>query len=179
MSKQLNNDEIWFWYEKIENQKTSGLSAAEYCQSLKIDYQKFCNMKYKIEYRKYSNPVLYDKLIKIGRQYLMERAKSGIGANTFAKNYNIKIRMLGEVTTHLNYLEKIEEMQSSMKEETMSFVQVPQKLIISNPPVEEESEIIEKQNDLEIIISKGVKVSISANLDVMKVIKIIELLKDL
>jgi hypothetical protein len=45
--------------------------------------------------------------------------------------------------------------------------------------MEPEHEVVEKQNDIEIIISKGVKVSISPNIDSMKIIKIIELLKDL
>lgn len=44
---------------------------------------------------------------------------------------------------------------------------------------EPQEEFVEKQNDIELIITKGVKVIISPNIDSMKIIKIIELLKDL
>jgi hypothetical protein len=40
-------------------------------------------------------------------------------------------------------------------------------------------DVIEAQNDIEITITKGVRVLISPSLESMKIIKIIELLKDL
>jgi hypothetical protein len=62
----------------------------------------------------------------------------------------------------------------------MNFIQVA--TLQSNFPAIQDSqpaEVIEPQNDLEIIIGKGVKVSIAPNIDTMKVVKIIEFLKDL
>lgn len=54
-------------------------------------------------------------------------------------------------------------------------IQEPQQLQIHHP----EPEVLSPKNDIELQISKGVRVLISPELDSMKIIKIIELLKDL
>ena len=62
----------------------------------------------------------------------------------------------------------------------MNFVQVA--TVQSNFPDIQDSqpaEVIAPQNEVEIIIAQGVKVSIAPNIDTMKVVKIIEFLKDL
>jgi hypothetical protein len=160
-----DHDEIWYWHQKIEEFHASGLGVKEYCDKHEVNYQKFSNMKHRIEYKKYSNPQLYKRSVPIARAYM----ESGISASKFAKDNDINIKLLGELGTHLQYVDIIEERKKS----AMKFVQVPQAI------PKQETEILEKQNDIEITITKGVKVSISPNIDSMKIIKIIELLKDL
>jgi phenolic acid decarboxylase len=164
-----DHDEIWYWYQKMEEYKTAGMAQKEYCDAYEIDYKKFCNMRYRIEYKRDTNPELYTKNVPLTRKYM----KSGIAASKFAKENNIDVRLLSEMVTHLSYVDIIESMREAKESQAMKFVQVPQRI------VQQEAEIVEKQNDLEIIIAKGVKVSISPNIDTMKVVKIIEFLKDL
>lgn len=170
--------EIWFWYERIEDFRKSGMTAKSYCNVNEIEYKRLNNMIYRIDYKKYSDPVEYKKLMQLGRKF----KTSEMGPTQFSKAHDIPVRIMGEVVTHMNYLEIIEKVKQEKAENRMKFIEV------SPPPVShaiesiskpEEAEVIEKQNDLEIIISKGVKVSISPNIDSMKIIKIIELLKDL
>ena len=172
MTIKKDPDEIWYWHQKIEEFHESGMGPKDYCDSYEVDYKKFSNMKYRIDYRKFSDTALYEKSLPIARKYLA----SGAPASKFAKANGIDIKLLGEMCTHLGYIDIIEgrkEAIAAKEEKPMSFVQVPQRMAI------QDAEVVEKQNDIEIIITKGVKVSISPNIDSMKIIKIIELLKDL
>jgi len=175
-----DHDEIWYWYLKIEEFHNSGMKQKEYCDEYEIDYKKFCNMRYRIEYKKHTNPELYEKCIPIVRKYM----KSGAPASKFARANDIEIKLLSEMVTHLGYQDIIAKMKAEKEEQPMKFIAVQTtNLPMSNGgspiPVREEAEVIEQQNDLEIIIAKGVKVSISPNIDTMKVVKIIDFLKDL
>lgn len=173
-----DHDEIWYWYKKIEEFHESGIPPKEYCTEYEIDYKKFSNMRYRIEYKSRTHPDLYQSLIPLTRKYM----KSGIPASKFAKENKVDVRVLSEMVTHLGYTDIIEKLKSEEEVKPMQFIQVPP--VQPRPPAGyrepmADAEVVEKQNDLEIIISKGVKVSISPNIDSMKIIKIIELLKDL
>lgn len=173
-----DHDEIWYWHKKIQEFHESGMKQKEYCDHYEVDYKKFCNMLYRIDYKKNTHPDLYADHVPIARKYM----KSGIPASKFAKENGIDIRILSEMVTHLGYRDIIEKYKEKEESEPMKFIQVPP--VQPRPPAGyrepmAESEVLEKQNDLEIIIAKGVKVSISPNIDSMKIIKIIELLKDL
>lgn len=171
-----DHDEIWYWYQKIEEYKSSGMKQKEYCEHYEVEYKKFCNMIYRIEYRRTSHPEEYQKNLLIARKYMA----SGAPASKFAKANDIDIRVLSEMVTHLGYADIIESMKTKKEEKPMRFIEMPM-IPMSNggSHIPTEHEVVEKQNDIEIIITKGVKVSISPNIDSMKIIKIIELLKDL
>ena len=169
MSFRNDRQEIWEWYEVIKKFNESGLMPKVFCTENNIDYTRFFNMRFRIDYKKYTDPKMYAHLMKLGKKFL----ESGGKSSEFAKEHKIESRILREVVTHINYLQLIEEIKAEKTPETMKFVQIQHQIPI------EENEVIEKKNDLEIIIAKGVKVSISANLDSQKIIKIIELLKDL
>lgn len=171
-----DHDEIWYWYQKVEEYKSSGMKQKEYCENYDVEYKKFCNMIYRIDYRRYSHPEDYAKLIPVTRKYMA----SGAPASKFAKANDIDIRILSEMVTHLGYVDIIESIKAKKEEKPMQFIQVPTlQGALARPSIQPEHEVCEKQNDIEIMITKGVKVSISPNIDSMKIIKIIELLKDL
>jgi ABC-type ATPase with predicted acetyltransferase domain len=175
-----DHDEIWGWHLQIEKFKTTGMTGSKYCNTHGIDKKKFSNMSYRILYKKVNDPVLYKKLIEEAKRYLA----SGIRPSVFARENNLNPSVLSETVTHLGYLEIIENKRKEKENQPMTFHPVPAsiqriipKTLIVEP--EPEQEVVEKQNDIEIIITKGVKVSISPNIDSMKIIKIIECLKDL
>ncbi len=170
------HDEIWYWYLKVEAYKSSGMNPKKYCIEYEIDYKKFCNMIYRIDYRRQSHPDEYKKFIPLTRKFMA----SGAPISNFAKAHDVDIRVLSEMATHLRYTDIIESMKKAKEEKPMQFIQVPKvQGALARPSIEPEHEIMEEQNDIEIMITKGVKVSISPNIDSMKIIKIIELLKDL
>jgi hypothetical protein len=171
-----SKDEVWYWYGVMEQFETSGMRQKEYCDQYDVHYKKFCSMRYRIIYKRDTHPELYKKLLPIGRKYL----ESGAAASKFAKEHDVTMNLLSEVGTHIGYLDLIEEIKHEKEPAKMNFIKVPNPQSLPSHTVESpEPEIVEKQNDIEIIISKGVKVSISPNIDSMKIIKIIELLKDL
>ncbi len=169
-------EEIWIWHKHIEAYHASGMGQKEFCDAYNVEYKRFCNMRYRIDYKRDSDPDLYRKLTGIARKYM----ESGLPSSKFAKDNGVDIRKLSEAVTHLGYIDIIEKMKIEKEEAPMKFVQIPSVGGSQpRPPMVQESEVLEKQNDIEIIITKGVKVSISPNIDSMKIIKIIELLKDL
>jgi hypothetical protein len=151
----------------------SGLQPKEYCDRENINYKRFTNMLYRIRWKSISDPKTYAHIVPLTREY----KRSGQSVLSFSKSNNIRGTLLSECATHLNYLDIIEKFKRQKEPNSMNFVQVAAQV----PSTENVSqgEIVEKQNDLEIIIDKGVRVLISPNIDSMKIIKIIELLKDL
>lgn len=176
-----HHDEIWYWYEKVQEFMNSAISQRKYCHEHNVDYKKFPNMYYRIIYKTYSDPKLYESLVPLVRKYM----SSETPAHKFAKDHGIHSRILTEMVMHLGYLDIIEKMKSEKEAAKMKFIQVPPMGSVTVPTMnlpmitQQEHKVVEKQNDIEINITKGVKVSISPNIDSMKIIKIIELLKDL
>jgi hypothetical protein len=171
-----NHDEIWYWHQKIEEFNESGMSPKKYCIEYEVDYKKFCGMRYRIEFTKNTHPEDYKRNVPIARSYIA----SGAAASKFSKANKIDIKLLTQLATHLRYVDIIEEFKKKQEVKPMQFIQVPSvQGSKPRPPMIQEHELMEKQNDIEINITKGVKVTISPNIDSMKIIKIIELLKDL
>jgi hypothetical protein len=154
----------------------------------------YCRFKFRIVYISNTEPETYKKWV----DYAIAYKKSSDSLENFCKIHNIPSKKLSFVGTHLNYLDIIEKMKKKMlpKESVpseMSFVEIPCGAIkqpLIQPPsliaevhgykvVSEIPEVIESKNDIEITINKGVKVIIAPNIDPLKIIKIIELLKDL
>lgn len=173
MNKKIGKNEVWEWYQAIGKFEEAGMGQREYCRSNGLDIKKFANMRYRFIYKKHSDPDTYEKLMELGIKYL----NSNTMASKFAKQHQIKLRHLSEICTHIGYLKIIEEIKDTKENAPMKFVQVKHQEIIQD--VVQNIELVAQQNDIEIIITKGVKVIISPNIDSMKIIKIIELLKDL
>lgn len=184
MALEISDNDIWFWYCAIKEQKESEISANTYCKLKTLDYKKFTNLRYRIFYTEHLRPDEYQMLIKIGRESINSPMRAGL----FAKIHNISKAKLSEVKTHILYKDAIDRLKierNTLESQEMSFIKVApaQKVIIPAPqysfPVPVPAEIMEAQNDIELVITKGVKVMISPQVDSMKIIKIIELLKDL
>jgi hypothetical protein len=168
-----SDEEIWYWYERIEEHKKSGLGVKPWCDANSVEYKTMSNMIYRICWKSRTDPKTYEKIVPITKKFM----QSGAPMSKFCKAHSVDIKLVSECATHLNYLEIIEKIKAEKEPKSMNFVQVAAPS--SQMQSIQQGEILEKQNDIEIIIAKGVKVSISPNIDSMKIIKIIELLKDL
>ena len=168
---------MWTWYQHLEKWKASGLSQKKFAVQKGLNYIKMINMIVRIVYKRKSDPKYYEKLMSIGTAYLESGERF---SSRYANAHGIPVRHLGEIITHIHYL-KIIERKKAEQSAPMNFIQVPsvQSSQPRTPMVTQEAEIIEKQNDIELMITKGVRVLISPNIEPLKIIKIIELLKDL
>lgn len=173
-----SDDVIWNAYLIVSDFNESVLRPSSYARLNNIDYGFLTNICYRVNYKKFSDLVSYKKMCSLAREYLTSKLllSEFCNLNSCSKN------QLSPAITHINYLDAIERMklEKGHKEE-MNFIKVPQKKLAVQQEIEvaHEAEIMEEQNDIEIVIKKGVKVSISSNIDSTKIIKIIELLKDL
>lgn len=170
------DEEIWKWYQHLEKCNSTGSTIHQYCRDNNLDIKEYYFFSRRIKYIKDSKPVLYMKLI----ESLQEFESTDMTLKDYAKTKNIKKWHLEEVRVHLCFLESIERMKNNSPEQKMTFIKAPTiiaKTKEETPP--SDGEVIVKQNDIEINISKGVKVCIAPNVESIKIIKIIELLKDL
>jgi hypothetical protein len=185
MMIKLSHNEIWYWHLRIEEFNATDLKPKEFCDKYDVEHKKFGNMRYRIEYKSKTNPELYVKQAAIARKYMA----SGQSISKFAKEHKIDLRILSELNTHLGYVDIIEKLKQNppshryepesqdKTEKRMNFIQVPTRLPerVPDPPAPS----LENKNDIELIISKGVKVIVAPEVSSEKLIKIIELLKEL
>ena len=172
----LDDDKVMKWYWILQDFLESKMSQLQFCKSRNVEYKKFCNMRVRILSRSLSSPEYYKKTVVIARQYL----DSGQTPREFSKKNGISLEHLKEFALHLNYLDLIERKLKESPKEELVFHRVPASPSFSPPVVQTiEPEIMEARNDIELVIKKGVKVIVSADLGSDKLIKIIELLKDL
>lgn len=176
MVRRTDDEDIWNWYQVILKYQSQDLPPKKFCGSEGIDYAQFCSKLFRIVYKQHREPELYQKWLPLTRKFM----ESDMLLHEFVKIHDIPLRYLSEMATHLRYVDKIEEMRKIKEKPNMKFIEVPT-LPISNggSPVSIEPEVLKKQNDVELIISKGVKVVVAPEVGADKLIRIIELLKDL
>lgn len=187
-----SDDEVWFWYQTIKKIKKEGSSAQRYCKEHGLDIKKYWNLKRRMFFIKDSEPEHYKELMN----HVVKCRQSFSTIRGYSKKHNIKYTLFVDANNHYGYLqiiERLEKEHANDKEGEMSFIPVPAsatKLVrqtkIIKPPFdnnqsedEHEGEFLGARNAIELVITKGVKVSVSPDVDSMKIIKIIELLKDL
>lgn len=199
----ISDNEVWHWHKVFEDYEGSKLRACDYCRKNNIEYRKFNNMRRAFMHQRETNPMQYKLMMELANQC----NASNLPVSIFAKKHNVDRRALAEVITHINYLKRVEHLKltrDTVEVKSMSFVAVPRAeprippvstprppfnpeyAPTPRPPVDPqppsaapEAEIVEEQNSIELFISKGVKVSVSPEVPAEKIIKIIQLLKDL
>lgn len=187
------NDEIKFWYEHCQNQQNSLSTLLEYSREFNLDSKLLSNWKQRFNpwHSKYANEKKREQDL-----YELYRATNPVRSKFCAK-HNLPVHRLSIISAHYGYMDRLKEIyvdelyepfnqEDYMDEpdappepQPMKFItrQEQQPIIpISTAP---EAEVIEEQNDIELTITKGVKVILTPDFPALKIIKIIELLKDL
>lgn len=179
----FSDNEFWDLYQKQLEFRNGTLPIGEFCKKYNLNKKKFYTFGYKL-FLDEKKPEKYKEWLNIFKKY----DSSVLTQSQFCKqnNYSYPFFMIFISHIHMNerlkILKKEMELESNNPKDELIFVEVAQEGIIipdvryQNSPA---ADLIESKNDIEIQISKGVKVSISPNIENMKIIKIIELLKDL
>ncbi len=170
--QKMSDQEIWELYNHIESQKESGMQIISYCNKNNIDAKRFKNVKSLINYPKTNGPEHLKNMYSIHK----ERKENHLTRDEICIKYSISTSQFNQFNNYI-YYKKIIDKYKEPEKESMNFVKVA--TTSQTPVFEKEPELIEKQNDLEIIISKGIKVTISPNICSSSIIKIIEVLKEI
>lgn len=192
----FTDDEIWDWYQHVMTQQGSGISSNAYARIHGLDRTALNRMIFRFIWKRDNHKKYYEKLLPITMLF----RKSGIAVRDFAKQHDVQWRHIQEMSSHLEYNEAIEQIKLRRGEpqiipepETppapepvaMDFIPIPKisapMPVIPQAPYHEykPEEVLEARNSIELIISKGVKVIVAPEVGAEKLIKIIELLKDL
>ena len=174
MVARADREDIWNWYQIILKYQAQDLPPKKFCEANGLEYKQFCNKLFRIIWKRDREPELYKKCLPLTRKFM----EGDMPPHKFVKIHDISLKLLSEMATHLRYNDIIDEMRAIKEPESMKFVQVPT-MNLPMPTPEPQQEILKKQNDLELIISKGVRVVVAPEVGADKLIRIIELLKDL
>lgn len=177
-----SDETILFWYNEIQKMNEGNLKPSFYCKVHNLSFAKMLKMINRIEYTSKKKPEEYNELLLKGHEFI----KSKKTAKSFSKSSGLSMQVIKDISLHIKYNKIIDEMKNKKlidEPKQMLFTQVPivkpEILHKEATPQLVEPDVIEAKNDIELIISKGVRVIASPQLDPMKIIKIIELLKDL
>jgi hypothetical protein len=193
----MSDELILYWNDLIDEWLASKVTGAKFCAMKSLDYREFRNKIRRFTYIKHSDPLRYEAHMIAAQDYLENGHQ--LERRQYALKHNISTKELSESATHLRYMRYIELLRSKPKpkleiepepepeNQSMTFVQIPIELkapqevkeIVISEPAPPEPEIIQPQNDIELVVAKGVRVMIAPNIEPMKIIKIIELLKDI
>jgi hypothetical protein len=194
MALRTKDEDIWFWYNKVLEQKRSPLRNRDFCKKHGLEYKKFGNMKYRILFIKDSRPVLYESLLDLARRL----NNSGMGIGEFCKMHNADPGVISEARTHLKYLEAIKRLtpKPEVKPEQDSVFIEPNtekfnqdEMVVDKNDVGATSQTLQKvwkwspmtikppRNNLEIRVTEDIKIIVSHKLDSRKIMEIIDFLK--
>jgi len=177
LQTKLTDDEIMHWYNHLLDWKTTNVSGKIYAERHNLNHKKLGNMGKALLSCSYTNPKKYQKLISLGKEYL----NGNEPLKDFCKKHQIEETVITNIATHIKYLARIKEIMNKsepVEPEPMSFIQVPKTTKMSEP-TSPEAEVVEKKNDIELIVDRNVKVILSPQIASEKIIKIIEFLKEL
>ncbi len=205
----ISDEEVWYWYEIFVKFKQEKITSISFCEKYNIRYADFHSKYAHIIFWMDSKPELYNKLVLLGRKFKSQpesRERFCALNNVPIKHLSRAVTHLNYLDTiervkKLKSTEKREDEENNEERDgakQMSFIQVPvatkeHHLTIQKPPIKHPNEspqaplilgaphqeLLEKRNDIELTITKGIKVTISPNIESEKIIKIIDLLKDL
>ncbi len=171
--REEEDEELWRYYLAIEEYPNQDLSRSEYCKKHNLTAQRFCSLQLHLHHKSRTQPGVYAKLMPLGREYL----NSDLTLAQFSARHNVKATDISGMRTHLNYIDRIEAIKKRKHQEELHFIQVPNGKQLQ--VIEPEADVVEGRNCVELIIQKGVKVIVAPEVGADKLIKIIELLKDL
>lgn len=153
----ISEDEFWEWYLVLEGWKKSNLNIFQYSRTKGIEKNKLYNMNYVINYHANHEPEKFEEYKEIARKYLL----SGMSAREAVDAYGINRNVLIKTSLYIRYQEIIEKKLKG-EEGVMKFIAVPKVFEPENAPAPtHEPDVLKKQNDVELIISSGVKVVVS------------------
>lgn len=189
----VSDKDVWEYYCHHQKMIKEELTIKQCCDKYKIHLGRFISFVTRYRFKKLCDPTYHKVLVDAVR----DMQKQYKGTVIYARENNLNYDHLAAAQTHVMYVDKIEELKikhgykleevyekskyklvdaitiDEQKPQKMNFLQVnPQKNI-------QEVEVIHPKNDVEIIISKGVRVIISPNIEPLTMIKIIELLKEI
>lgn len=179
----MSDDEIWYWYTACIAQRESNMPLPQWCKANSVDYKYMSNVRQRMEGKKYTNPAYYKKLM----EHVGELNASGMVPRHYCKENKLNKLHLEAARTHWKYLQRIEYIKTERERNNleMHFINIPVKKDIKTLKTSEPKlsfstpQVIEASNDIELMITQGIKVIISPSIDATKIIKIIDLLRNL
>lgn len=190
---EIRTNNISKWLEIFHLFENAGLPPIKFCEINNINYKSFSNFKYRVQGPNFNDPEQYDRNIQLAIKW----RSSGIPKADFARRHNLNPNKFADIFAHMKVKSHYEEYKNKMDEieinnnreqDSMEFIKISpgenkQSAIerTSVLPVSKstETEVLEPRNNIELSITQGVKVIVSPEFPSEKIIKIIELLKDL
>lgn len=177
MSKK--DQDVYDWYQHCVAMKREEARPSEYAKAHNLSVKSLCNYSYRFFYTRFKdNPEEFERLKALCEKY--QNRPMGMTRGTFCKENDVKESIFADVIQHVSVMKTVERVQNKLdqeKEKPMGFVKIDAPVQKKEQP--QEVEVVEPLNDIELKACDGVKVIISPQIESSKIMKIIELLKEL
>lgn len=192
--KQLNEESVLQYVNYALDAQKKGLSATKYSIKYNVDYKKLSNTHYRLFWTKIGKPEERNEremYVEYAKIYL-ELKNSSI--SKFVRDESLDRNKFNVAVQHVQYWNiankhNLQKNDNEIKEEIiknpnniepMRFISIKEdEKIVLQSIKEPEQELIKKKNEIELNISKGIKVIVDSDVNTETMIRIIELLKDL
>ena len=100
-----NDSEIYNFYEHVLSYSQQNISSSKYCIANNLDQKEFSNILSRITNASIRNPILYEKLLEIGKEFY----NSELSVNNFCVQNKLRHPVIKEFISHLNYIDVIKK----------------------------------------------------------------------
>jgi hypothetical protein len=182
----ISDEKLWGLYIVLKRSESGQYKNVDLCKEHSVNYATFANFK------TITNMISDDSRLSYFAKKLIDLRRSGLktGTHEFVeKNCPDIIRArLNKGVQAVVFMRRIEELKMqgyTLKEECkketkptaeLSFLDVTPKIMQPSEPIQE---CLPASNIIEISVPSGIKVVISPQIDIQKIVKIIEFLKEI
>ena len=197
------DEKIKTWYEHIKNMFELDVTMPQYAKAFNLNTKDMSNWEIRINPWKGKYAKHRENELELHALYKATEAN----LTKFCVKHNVLPHRMTLTGSALKYWERINHLTGDTYEDLLNVMRFKKDIVITKkepdqpepekkimnfitktdeinlpmptPEVMQEAEVIEERNNIELTITKGVKVILSPEFETVKIIKIIELLKDL
>lgn len=176
MVTRTKDEEILYWYRIMRQFSQEKTRSYLFCQKHNLDKLVFDRRRRVILYEEIKGSKAYNEELS----HYNEQKKSGLAQKDYCAKFNKDRNYLHEISAHMSFMERVNLLLNEDNvDEPMSFIKAP--AVIPTQPIAPipHQELIAKKNSIEISISEGIRVLVDEGVCSTKILKIIDLLRDI
>lgn len=179
MVTRTKDEEILYWYRIMRQFSQEKTRPYLFCQKHNLDRLVFDRRRRLILYEEIKGSKAYNEELS----HYNEQQNSGLSQSEYCAKVNKHKFYLHSMSAHMSFMERVNLLlnednldKTGKVDEPMSFIKAPAVIPTQSIP---QQELITKKNSIEISISEGIRVLVDEGVCSTKILKIIDLLRDI
>lgn len=176
MTTRTSDEDVMYWYKMVMQFKKEKTKPFLFCKKYSLDKLVFDRRRRNVLYEETIGSKLYNEELS----HYNEQQKSGLAQKAYCAKFNKARYYLHEISAHMSFMERVNLLLNEDNvDEPMSFIKAPAVIPVQQTQPIPQQELIAKKNSIEISISEGIRVLVDEGVCSTKILKIIDLLRDI